>query len=132
MFRECKEEFFRKREISLLFHAEQKKAETKINMRGGDGTVRLDAFMNAEQMPRHYRLFSEITIEPGCSIGRHVHEGESEIFYILEGTGVLDDNGAERAVGPGDVCVCYDGEAHAIANRSDGTLRFLGCIVKND
>lgn len=116
----------------MLFHADQKRTEVKTNMRGGDGTVRLDAFMETSKLPVHYRLFSELTIEPGCSIGRHVHEGESEIFYVLEGQGVLDDNGTARTVQCGDVCVCYDGEAHAIANRSDKTLRFLACIVKND
>lgn len=116
----------------MLFHAAQKKLETKVHMRGGEGTVQLEAFMDIDQMPAHYRLFSEITLASGCSIGKHVHEGESEIFYILEGEGVLDDNGVERRVHPGDVCVCYDGEAHAIANHTEQTLRFLGCIVKNN
>ena len=116
----------------MLFQSDQKMTQVKTNMRGGDGSVRLDAFMDDSKLPVHYRLFSELIIEPGSSIGRHVHEGESEIFYILEGNGILDDNGVEREVKQGDVCVCYDGEAHAIANRSEKTLRFLACIVKND
>ena len=32
------------------------------------------------------RLIGVITLEPGCSIGAHIHENEEEVFYIMEGT----------------------------------------------
>ena len=115
----------------MIFRAEEKKVDLKENLRGGSGTIQLAGWMEAGQFPAHYRMFSVITLEPGCSIGSHSHEGESEIFYILSGEGTLNDNGKERKVCPGDVCVCYDGETHGIANFGTERFEMLAAIVTN-
>ncbi len=33
------------------------------------------------------------TLPPGATIGRHTHEDDSEIIYILSGHGTVDDDG---------------------------------------
>lgn len=43
-------------------------------------------------------------------IGYHVHDGESETYYILSGRGIFNDNGTVVEVGPGDVTFTGDGE----------------------
>ena len=100
------------------------------NMRGGNGTVHMHR-CEAEPMPTHARLLSEIVLDPGCSIGSHRHEGELEIFYFLEGEITLDDNGTERMAHAGDVSICYDGEVHGIANLSQSAARLFAVIITN-
>jgi mannose-6-phosphate isomerase-like protein (cupin superfamily) len=74
-------------------------------------------------------MFSKITLNPGCSIGYHVHENDSELFYFLTGTGVYSDNGQIRTVTAGDVTVCPAGTGHSIANESDELLELIAVIV---
>ncbi len=55
-----------------------------------------------------------MTLEPGCSLGYHEHQGESETYYILTGEGTYDDNGRIRPVKAGDVTFTPDGCGHAL------------------
>ena len=57
------------------------KIEFREHMRDGDGTVKLTNFINApEELCGKGRLFSKITLNPGCGIGYHVHETDEEIY----------------------------------------------------
>ena len=59
--------------------------DTREPMRGGDGTVKLTHFINSpEELYDKGRLFAKLTLEPGTGIGYHVHETDSELFYILK------------------------------------------------
>ncbi len=104
--------------------------EYREHMRDGDGTVQLTNFINdPAELCGKGRLFSRVTLNPGCSIGFHVHEKDSELFYILKGTAEYSDNGKIVTVSAGDVTVCPPGEGHGIANRSDETVEFIAVIV---
>ena len=104
----------------------------KINehMRGGDGSVRITDFISGpEELLGKGRLFSRITLEPGCSIGYHIHENESELFYIIKGSAVYNDGGEEINVSAGDVTIVEPGNGHGIANRTDETCELVALIL---
>ncbi len=102
----------------------------KINMRGGDGQVIVREVLDKGEYKGSSRLVAEIILEPGCSIGGHVHENEEEIFYIMDGTATYDDNGITEILHKGDSCVCLSGQKHSIANReAEGTLRVFAVIL---
>ena len=102
----------------------------KINMRGGDGQVLVREVLNKGEYKGAARLVAEIVLEPGCSIGAHIHENEEEIFYIMEGTATYNDNGKEEILRKGDSCVCLAGENHSIANReTEEILRVFAVIL---
>ena len=104
--------------------------EYREHMRGGAGTVRLTSLIfGPEELNGKGRLFSVLTLEPGCGIGYHVHEHDAELFYILQGTAEYSDNGETVTLGPGDVAVCAVGQGHSIRNLTDETVRFLALIV---
>ncbi len=75
-----------------------------------------------EELNGKGRLFSHIRLNPGSSIGYHVHEGDTELFYFLSGTGVYCDNGTDVKVGPGDVAICEAGHGHGVVNTGEGLL----------
>ncbi len=104
--------------------------EYREHMRDGDGTVKLTHFIAGPgELCEKGRLFSKITLEPGCSIGYHVHDHDSELFYFMKGKGIYNDNGTEVPVSAGDVTICPVGEGHGIANRSEEVLELVAVIV---
>lgn len=105
------------------------KTELRENMRGGDGTVTVTSFVTAEELNDKGRLFGKITLKPGCGIGFHVHEKDSELFYILKGTAVYDDNGIKTTVTAGNVTLTPAGTGHAIKNESDEDVELIALIV---
>lgn len=115
----------------MFLSSKEKSFELRQFLKGGEGAIHMEMFKPVTGLPAHYRMFGEMVIKPGCSIGKHTHTGESEIYYILEGEGILDDNGTERVQRAGDFSVCYDGEFHAIANKTGQDLRVLAVIVTN-
>ncbi len=114
----------------MIRHAEECMVEYREHMRDGDGTVKITNFIKGpEELNEKGRLFSKITLEPGCSIGYHLHDKDSELFYILKGKAVYNDNGEETTVCAGDVTVCPAGSSHGIANRSEETVELIAVIV---
>lgn len=101
----------------------------KFEMRGGKGTVHMTQILQENEFMGKGRLFNRITLEPGCSIGRHDHHGEAEIFYILSGCATADDNGVPVRLEPGDMFYTADGGSHAIANEGSEPLEFIALIL---
>lgn len=99
------------------------------HMRGGNGTVELTSFATPDELNNKGRLFANITLKPGCSIGYHVHEADSELFYLMKGEVVYNDNGVECTLSAGDVMICPVGTGHAIANNSQETAEICAVIV---
>lgn len=90
----------------MIKRPEELRIEYKEHMRGGDGTVQLTHFIaGPEDLNGKGRLFSKITLNPGCSIGYHVHETDAELFYILKGTAEYNDGGEIKTVKAGDVTI---------------------------
>ena len=114
----------------MIRKADACKVEYREHMRDGDGTVMLTSLIGGtDELNEKGRLFSKITLQPGCSIGFHVHEKDAELFYILQGTAEYNDNGTICTVQAGDVTVCPTGTGHGIANKTDEVVEFVALIV---
>ncbi|MCL2852675.1 MAG: cupin domain-containing protein [Defluviitaleaceae bacterium] len=107
----------------------EQRQDTSENRFGGNGKVVMDHVMEKTDVLGNCRLFARVTLEPGCSIGYHQHDKEEEIYYILSGQAVVNDNGETRTVYPGDAVYTGNGAFHSIENQSDAPLEFLGVIL---
>ena len=111
----------------------KKAAELKTvyneHMRGGNGTVEVTGFATPAELNDKGRLFANITLKPGCGIGYHIHEGESELFYVMKGNVLYNDNGTECALSAGDVMICPPGTGHSIANNSEEVAEVCAVIL---
>ncbi len=103
--------------------------ELRENMRGGDGTVIVSSFVTPEELNNKGRLFGKIVLKPGCGIGYHVHETDSELFYIIKGTAVYDDGGVKTTVKEGDVTLTPAGTGHSIKNEGTEDVELIALIV---
>ena len=63
-------------------------------------------------------------LEVGGWLGHHRHE-PSEIYYVLQGEGVLTIEGEEHAVRSGTAVYVPSNSEHGIRNTGDGLLRFF-------
>lgn len=113
----------------MIKKAEEMRLEIREQMRGGNGKAEILHILNIDDIKGKVRLFAKITLNPGCSIGMHQHEGEEEAYYILSGTARVNDNGTEKIVKPGDVVLTGNGASHSIENAADTPLEFIAVIM---
>ena len=72
---------------------------------------------------------AEARLHPGAATTVHHHPRAEEIYYILEGEGLMQIEEASRQVGPGDAIAIPPGKQHQIRNVGTTTLRFLCCCA---
>jgi mannose-6-phosphate isomerase-like protein (cupin superfamily) len=75
----------------------------------------------------HHQTLSEARLPPGAATTPHRHLETEEIYYILEGRGLMRVGGQTAPVGPGDAVAIPPGTSHQITNTGDLTLKFLCC-----
>jgi mannose-6-phosphate isomerase-like protein (cupin superfamily) len=103
--------------------------ELRERMRDGTGSVELVHIFRKEELRGKTRLFARLRMQPGSSIGYHTHDGEEEVYYILQGTATVTDQGVTSAVGPGDAGLTGGGGGHSIANQGSEPLELLAVIL---
>ena len=99
------------------------------DFRGGKGEVTFYHYMDEASSNGMGRFFCKTVLPPGSSIGVHQHVGDHEVYYILEGKGVVSDDGVLVEVGPGDLNHCLDGHEHGIENTGTVDLVYIANIL---
>ena len=107
----------------------EKKVERFENKFGGEGYITVRSLINSDaEMNNKGRAFAHTTLLPGHSIGFHVHNGDSEIYYIYSGKAEYNDNGTIVKVEAGDVTFTPPGTGHGIKCIGDEPLEFIALI----
>jgi len=83
-----------------------------------------------EGMSKRVRLFSYVEIDCGEEVAYHVHEGETENYYIISGKGLYNDNGKVCEIGPGATTFTPSGHGHSLKNIEKGKIWFVAMIIK--
>ena len=99
------------------------------NMRGGEGIVIVEHLLTPEEFYNKGRLFAKMTLKPGASIGKHLHEGEMESYYIIGGKGEYMDGTDPVTLLPGDTALTKSGEEHSIKSIGDVPLELIALIL---
>ncbi|MDO5562526.1 MAG: cupin domain-containing protein, partial [Synergistaceae bacterium] len=87
----------------------------KDGMREGKGTARLfHATASLAEGP--IGLASRIELEPGASIGFHLHDCDEEVYAIVSGRGVYEFDGGECQASQGDIFTTKKGMSHGLRN----------------
>jgi mannose-6-phosphate isomerase-like protein (cupin superfamily) len=114
----------------MIRRSAEKEVLIRQRLFDGLGSVMVRNLLNGpEEMYDKGRVFAHSTLEPGCSIGYHVHQGESETYYFISGTGEFNDNGEIKTVYAGDVTFTAAGEGHGVKNIGTDPLEFIALIL---
>lgn len=68
---------------------------------------------------------AEASLNPGQSAEYHLHQRALEIYYILEGEGLMEIEGAKQKVCRDQAILIPPGSKHRITNIGDEQLRLL-------
>ena len=98
----------------MYIKKEDQAATVRQTVMGGKGEILSRIFLDSKDAAGAGRLFAVNTIAPGCSIGYHTHDTNTEVYYILSGHPTGNDNGVEVEMNPGDVMVTGGGAGHAL------------------
>ena len=112
----------------MIIHRNEMKVEEKERLRDGEGISHFVHLVDGNAQ-KNARLFAEFTLNPGCSIGYHKHDAETEYYFILSGTGIVNDDGKEVQVKQGDSVITGNGASHSIKNTGSVPLVFHAIIV---
>ncbi len=113
----------------MITRSEQQSHSIREFMRGGRKFVEHTLLSSA--LPERVRIFNILTLVPGASIGYHVHEDETELFYFMEGNGRVQDDDAFFDITAGDSMATFSGHGHAVENTGDTDLVILAVIVRD-
>lgn len=113
----------------MIKEAKELRIDKVKNLQKGEGVIEMIHLLEKEEFHGHGRLFARFIIEPGDSIGYHIHENEQEVYYLLKGQGLYNNNGKEIVLKEGDTALCKNGEGHSIKNTGEGDLEFIALIV---
>ncbi len=110
----------------------EKKTDISSNRFGGDGDVIIEHYLDEKMLNDSVVMYAKVILKPGCNLGYHQHNGNSETIVVLQGTADYNDNGNKMTLHVGDVVHCPDGEWHSIGNAKDASvdLHLQALVIK--
>ncbi|MBS1807756.1 MAG: cupin domain-containing protein [Acidobacteria bacterium] len=94
---------------------------------GGGQSVGYSFFQKAEGFKFEFR---KRVLKPGAAIGYHLQEID-EVYYILSGSGVMQMNGKEFPVKPGDAILTRPGSSHGLKQVGSEDLTLMIAYEKH-
>jgi len=91
-----------------------------------DGST-IRSILDTTNAPVANQSLAEATLPAGDCTDRHYHKQTEEIYFILEGKGIMEINDTARDVSPGDAILIPPGSWHQIT--ASTTIRFLCCCA---
>lgn len=113
----------------MVNKAELMQSVIKDNLRGGNGSAELTHLFDAKDLAGKANMCAKVVLKPGCSIGEHTHDDDGEIYIVLSGKGMVNDNGTPKEMHAGDAMWTTGGEAHSIINHGDEDLVMLAIVI---
>jgi mannose-6-phosphate isomerase-like protein (cupin superfamily) len=87
-----------------------------------DGST-IRSLLDLTNAPVQNQSLAEASLPTGCATQRHYHKRSEELYFILDGTGHMEIDGAVREVAPGDAILIPPSAWHQIT--AVRPLRFL-------
>jgi mannose-6-phosphate isomerase-like protein (cupin superfamily) len=91
-----------------------------------DGST-IRSILDHSNAPVRNQSLAEATVPAGVATERHYHRVSEEFYFVVEGRGLMEVDGVESEVGPGDSVLIPPGAWHRITGIE--CLRFLCCCA---
>ena len=89
-----------------------------------DGST-IRSILDRSNAPVEKQSLAEATLPEGRSTERHYHRLSEEFYFVLEGRGRMEVNGAEQEIGPGDAVLIPAGAWHQVRAASPMRLSLI-------
>ncbi|MDR0534352.1 MAG: cupin domain-containing protein [Verrucomicrobiales bacterium] len=91
-----------------------------------DGST-IRSILDRANAPVQNQSLAEAQLSANGQTDRHYHKLSEEIYFILEGRGVMEIDGESREIGPGEAVLIPPGAWHQI--KALTAIRFLCCCA---
>jgi len=115
----------------MIIRVSELQAQEMEKPRGGKGNAIRLAYEAACGFKGEVTNFAMMSLQPNSAIGMHQHQGDMEIYLMLDGNAKTIDNDVEAVLNAGDMLVTKDGEQHCLVNEGDTPITFLAIIIKH-
>jgi mannose-6-phosphate isomerase-like protein (cupin superfamily) len=92
---------------------------------GGSGSLLWKRLAGGVDMVGDWESFEYARLQPGGSIGEHVHNRTEEIYYITEGRALMHMDETVKEIGPGDLVLTPIDGRHSAELLGDEGLEFI-------
>jgi|APSaa5957512622_1039677.scaffolds.fasta_scaffold92041_1 quercetin dioxygenase-like cupin family protein len=99
------------------------------SVKGGIGEVMLHDITTPETLPKNMRVLTYVTLKTGESVGKHIHDDESELYHCIDGEGTVVIDGRKFNINQGDTVITSSGQEHSIKNTGLSDLVVLAVVV---
>jgi len=113
----------------MIRKAADMKTEVRDRMRGGPGSVTMRHYFDKAEFAANTRLCAKLILPPGAGIGKHIHDGEDEVYIVTRGSGILDDGKTQSRISAGDAVLTGNGGSHAVINNGKEDLEIIAVIM---
>lgn len=94
-------------------------------MYGGKGTVRYRRALPPEVFFANWSYVDHLVVPAGSSVGRKMHEGVEEFYYVMNGDGTAKINAESAAIHKGDAVPVLLNDVHSFENSGNGDLELM-------
>ena len=91
----------------------------------GEGLCKHATVFEGSEFATNVRFLNYTVVPVGGSFGVHTHGADNELYIVLEGKGIYEENGEKVAVCTGDIMVNAPFASHRIINDGESDLRLL-------
>lgn len=93
-----------------------------------DGST-IRSLLDRSVAPVRKQSLAEATLETGRETARHYHRESEELYYLIEGGGLMEVDGETAEVSVGDAILIPPRAWHQLRNTGAGPLRLLCCCA---
>jgi quercetin dioxygenase-like cupin family protein len=99
---------------------------------GGKGLLeKVRAFVSTD-FETPIEFIDYVVVPPGATIGYHGHGSDEEVYFVIEGQGLMRDENSEITVKRGDVIVNPRNGSHGLSNNTKENIVLLIFDVRYD
>ncbi len=114
-----------KKPVFITLRLDRSLLKPAAAMNGGAGTVQYRRALPPEVFLTNWAYVDHLVAPPGTSVGRHVHAGVEEFYYVMQGSGIARVNNETAPIVKGDAVPVLLGEIHSFENNGSSDLEFL-------
>lgn len=114
----------------MIIRVSEIESEELSNPKGGRGAAIRYGYEQATKYDGAIDMFAVMNLESDSMIGLHTHENDMEMYLILDGKPIANDNGTETILNPGDLIITEKGQKHSLENKTNTPVTFLAIILK--
>jgi mannose-6-phosphate isomerase-like protein (cupin superfamily) len=92
---------------------------------GGTGLLEKVRAFTSDDFESQIAFIDYVVIPPGTTVGYHRHGNDEEVYFIIEGRGIMRDENSEVAVKKGDIILNSSHGSHGLSNNTSDNIVVL-------